>query len=775
MVADLLASDLEASRLVRAVGPGQLYPMIEGLPSDAAPSDIARAVTVGTMVDYVLMGTLYREGDEYLATVDVVPSSASAPELPAVRAAGVSMLALSEALASYLRRGLPEVSRLTAWRDDRTELEEINSDSEEARMLYERGLLAMRDGKIGEAIGYFEGAVEEDEDFAIAHARLASVLHSAGYGRKAREAASRAMDLAPRPNTPAAERLALSIKATWAEVFGRNEEAKEATEKLATIFSDEPIILAMSAQALLKSGDYEVAQARIDRALEIDPVNATLHHARAEILMTARAIEGVHTALDEAERLFGIYGSAEGVARTEYLRGQTLVTQELYEEATAELERAEDGLASSGNEVLAAKALLQMAEIEILQGRTETAMQRLTYAAEMADKAGDVGLQCKANSAHGALLFMTGEYEQAEGPIRVAVDLARQLENDQILISPLANLASLNVYLGRRSEARGLLEETGRVSRRLGNKNGEISARLNIADVDYQNGKLDEALAAYEQMLSEEEGWDGPKRMRSYIHMGMAEVLERRGALTEALDTVTRAIALAREIGGINIYSDALARRAQIYAALGRFDESSQDLREARSMGASPDSNREWMEVRLSLAEGIINARRSSWREALSVAERVRSLKGGDQPAVAAASRSLACEALIALGRPADAAERCSAAVADEAAPAAERAIALALMAQALYDAGSYREARERALEALAQAEEMKLLLPTARAAGILASLPKELWPEGLRRIVGRGRNALESYIAAVPDGDRRAVREREDVKHINAMLENSE
>ena len=75
------------------------------------------------------------------------------PELPGVRASGKNMLALSEKLASSLRRELPEVPALTAWRDDRTELEEMTSDSDEARMLYERGLLAQRDGKIGEAIG----------------------------------------------------------------------------------------------------------------------------------------------------------------------------------------------------------------------------------------------------------------------------------------------------------------------------------------------------------------------------------------------------------------------------------------------------------------------------------------------------------------------------------------------------------------------------------------------------------------------------------------------
>jgi serine/threonine-protein kinase len=775
MVADLLASDLEASRIVRTVGPGQLSAMIDGLPADAAPTDIARAVTGGTMVDYVLMGTLYREGDEYLATVDVVPSSASVPEMPAVRAAGASLLALSEALATYLRRGLPEVSRLTAWRDDRTELEEINSDSEEARLLYERGLLAMRDGKIGEAIGCFEGAVEEDEEFAIAHARLAAALHSAGYGRRAREAASRAMELAPKAVSPAAERLALSIRATRAEVFGRTEEAKEATEQLATIFSDEPLILAMSARVLQLAGEFQQALARIDAALEIDPISATLHRRRAEILIRAGTSEQVHEALHEAERLFDIYGSEEGVARTAYLRGQALVTQELYEDATAELIEAEEGLSSTGNEVLAAGALLQMAEIEILQGRNETAGQRMTYAAEMASRAGDVGLQCRAVSARGALLFMTLQYAEAEPALREAVDLARQLENDQLMLSPLANLGSLLSYIGKREEARGLLQETSRVARRLGNRNGELSAKLNMADIEHQTGKLDEALALNAEVLAEDEAHPLLKRMKTFAYMNTAEILERRGRLAEALAAVDGAIDVTRDLGIITGYSDALARRSQIYGALGRFEDASGDLREARGMESSPATDRRWMEIRLTLAEGIINGHRGSWREALAAAERVLTMKGSEQPAVFAASQSLACKALIESGRAGEAIARCRAAVENGEAPATERSIALTLMARALAEAGRLPEAKERALEALAQAEGMGMLLPTARAASVLAALPADLQPDDIQAIAERGRTALESYIEAAPEENRAAVRQRKDMRRINSLLTKSE
>jgi tetratricopeptide (TPR) repeat protein len=771
MVADLLASDLESSRLVRAVGPAQTATFMKGMPEDVSTSDIARSIAGGTLVDYVLAGTLYREGDRYLATLDVITSSGTLPELPGVRATGKSLLALSEKLASNLRRELPEVPALTAWRDDSAELEELTSESEEARLLYERGLIAQREGKIGEAIGYFEQAVEIDRDFAIAYARLAEMLHAARWDRRAREAATRAVNLLPDADTPAAERLALSIRAIWAEVFGRNEEAREATGRLVALYPDEPMILALDARQLQMGSEFPAALARINSAIKINPINASLHQRRAEILIRAGGEDEAGGSLDESERLFEMYGSSEGIAGTAYLRGQVFVKQERYEEAEAELKRTIDLLSEPGSEVLTARAMLQLAELEILQGKAAAAAERMSAVAEMAERAGDFGMKCRALSSRGARLFMIGHYEAAETAMEQAVDLARQLESEQLLISPLANLASLKAYTGKREEARPLLEETARVARSTGSVNGELSAQLNISEIDYQLGEFDKAHEGYQAVLKREDKEETSGRMKVFAYMGVAGIQRQRGMLAAALEAVDGAVEICRKLEMESTLSDALASRIRIYAALGRREAAKADLDEARDLASEAEDRQNWMGVRTTLARCEMAVYEGDYRTALEQAERVPGLSGGDLPVVAASSKIFTCEALMELGRVEEAVVQCRAAMGVEEAPLAEITIAEAMLADALLRRGQIAEAREKALQTLARAEQMRLLLVQARAAVVLASMPEAELLADIAEIKARGKEALDEYIAATPEADRAHVRSRHDVQRFYSLL----
>jgi serine/threonine protein kinase/tetratricopeptide (TPR) repeat protein len=771
MVADLLANDLESSRLVRAVGPAQTSELIKGMPADSTTDDIARTVAVRTLVDYVLTGTLYKEGDQYLATVDVISAGGTLPEMTGVRATGKSLLALSERLATNLRRELPEVSALTAWRDDSTELDEMTSDSEEARMLYERGLLAQRDGKLGEAIGYFEQAVEVDDQFPIAYARLAETLHAAQYGRRAREAATRAVELASDVDTPAAERLALSIRAIRAEVYGHNEEAREATGRLAMLYSDEPQLLALDARQLQLGGKFDTALARIDEAIRLDPACAALHQRRGEILVRAGRVDEAYPVLDEAERLFELYGSLEGIAGTAYLRGQGFFKQERFEEVPAELLRAIDGLSEAGSEVLAAKAALQLAEMHILQGQVQTAAEPLNRAFEMAESVGAVGLRCRAFSTRGARLFMMGDYEASDSSMREAIDLARQLENDQLLITPLTNLASMKAYTGQLEDARPLLQETSRVAKEIGSKNAEMSALLNLSEIDYQMGKLDEALGSYRAMLADEVEGEKLQRMTIFAHMQIAEIQDRRGYLAEALSAADMAVEKSRALGLNSTLSDALARRIRILAALGRGEQAVEGLEETRRLSEAVGSEQAWMTVRTSLAQSAMALHDGDYAAALQAAERVPSLPGGDLPVAWTTSRLYACEALMELDRIDEALALCRSGFSHKDAPLSEKVIAKSVLADALSRAGLHGDAREMALDVLERAKAMGLLLAQARAAGVLLALPEASRPENIEEIKSQGRKALESYIEAVPETDRESVRVRSDIQKLYSVL----
>ena len=183
-----LAAELEASHLARAAGPERTTALVRSLSPDASTGDITRRVVAGMTADYVLIGTLFLDGKTLLATAVLEPTRSEVPPLASLQARGKTPLEVAERLAAALRRELPDVSRIDAFRDGRTGIDEITSDLREARILHEQGLRATREGRFLEATERFGAATDADPSFSLAWADLADALHRTGYARRAREA-----------------------------------------------------------------------------------------------------------------------------------------------------------------------------------------------------------------------------------------------------------------------------------------------------------------------------------------------------------------------------------------------------------------------------------------------------------------------------------------------------------------------------------------------------------------------------------------------------------
>ena len=772
MAADFLSIDLDASRLVRSVGPRETTPLLGEMAPDADPAEIARRIGRGASIDYVVVGTLYREDDAYLASIALTPARSGLPELPELRGRGITVVELTENLGSVLRRSLPGVSKLNAWRDGRTPVADLTSESGLATLFYEKGLLAQREYKLNAAAENFEKAIDADAGFALAHAKLAEVLHGVGYGRRAREAAERAVQLVPDGQTLAEQKLALMVRATRAEVFSRTTEAVELTNRLVSDYPGEPPILQKNAAALVVAGEYDPALARMDWALEVDPLNASVQLQRADVLLRSYAFEDAMTALDETERLFELIESTVGVARTAYLRGQALILKERFAEAGAELTRALGLFEQSGNELLAARTLQELAHVSLYTGNSAEAERVLDRTALLAREAGDLGLECRALTRRGAQRYLAGDYGAAEPLLREAVDRARQLENDHLLISPLYNLGGLLAYIGRREEARGELTSAVEVARRLERKRMEINALRQLSDIEYQLGDLDSAVASLEAMLEESRESDELRRGAAWTLLVLAEIRDRRGRLKRALEATDGAIEIARELSLTEVLGYALQRRSEVLSALGQFEAARQALDEASRIAGSPETDLQDLAARCLLARGILHGFDGRWDEALKHADLALDHPGAGAPAVSVAAHTLACQALIEIGDVNAAVGRCGAATENAAAPIAEIVAARSFLSVALLRLEKTESALAEATEAIEQADAMKLLLPTARAAvTLLGASPDARLETSIRQ---RGLDALDEYVRSAPEDSLDSLRVRKDVQRLESALKSS-
>jgi serine/threonine protein kinase/tetratricopeptide (TPR) repeat protein len=769
MAADLLAGELQSSNLVRSIGPDETERFVRGLPEDAEPSAVAHRVLAGVSADYVAIGNLYRDGKRYVASLNLFPADTEVPELRSIQVRADSVSALADRLSWSLKRSLPAVSAITAWRDGGPDVGTISSESEEARLLYERGRLALRDGKLGEAIERLQAAVDADPSFAMGHAQLAEALREVGYGRRSRDAATRAIRLKPKPDSRATRRLALTLDAVRARVFDRTDDAVAAWGELVATYPDEPELLEMSARALDRAGRYEDALAEIDRALAEDELRASSYLVKAGILVRLdRGPEGLEV-LDEAERLYGLVDSDEGLAEVEYQRGVILIALERYGEATASLERAERGFERAASEARVAKVLLESAKADILRGQVAAAESKLLRATEVARAVGNTGLVFNAKLFEGTQKYQGGDFESAEALLRESIDLGLQLESDWV-VYPQANLGSLLNYLGRLDEARRVLDECLVTARELGRRDLQDLAARTLADIDYQTGELDAAIETYGELIRRASGAP-PTKHSTRPHLRLAQIYVRRGELQRALAAIDRAVEGYR---GLDVPGDtgyALLWRARINGALGRFQAARSDLAEAREIAGAPETGLGDLLAKCTIAEATLDGYQGEWSAALVAARRAVAATASGPPVDRILALEIECRGSMALDR-ADAVERCRSAAGVDRAPAADRVHAEALLGEALWRTGDPSAARETSGAAHAAAQRMGLLLPIARSAAVLTRLTGDARPPDAEAIRESGRQALARYLESAQSVEGQAVHRLEDVRWLRSVLE---
>ncbi|MCU0231388.1 MAG: serine/threonine-protein kinase [Acidobacteria bacterium] len=769
MLADLVATDLESSRIVRAVGPDQLAPLLAGLQPEPPTSSVAVRLERSLKVDFIVSGTLYREQGRYLATFDLTPTAAGT-QSSALRAEGNSVIEVAEQLARGLRGLLPSVSRLTAWRDDReSDLGAILSESEEARLSYEGGLLARRDGRLGEAIARFEDAIRADPQFALAQAALAETLLDAGYTQRARRAAARAAELSVPGGTAGGERAALQVQATWARVFNHSARLVEATERLARLAPDDPAALEQHAAALANAGRFDDGLREIERAVELERSDPMLQLRLASLLLAAKQPERALVALGEADRIFRLIQSEEGVALVAMQRGAVHFEQHRFDDALAAYAEATQGLEAAGRTVLAAETEVAAAEVEIQRGQPQAAGDRLHRAEATAEATGNLGLRARVLKDRAAAYYLAGDATRAEALFADSVALARQLQNDQLLLPPLYNLASVLCYAGRLDEAQPLVSETIGLARSLDRPDWAVSALILDASIRYQSGDLVGATESYQAVVRSADT-SGPGNDVAWAHAGLADIYLDQGRLAAALAS-SRASREAFQALSLQAWEGyALVREANVLVVLGRGREA-EPLLAAAERSAAADEGVEELLTRSAVVRAAIELEAGDARAARRDAERALRTPAAAAPGVGQLALVAVCEAQLARD-PARAVDPCRRAAEIRGGTPSISAGARALLAEALAGARRETEARTEATAALAAAERLGLSLATARAAAVLVSLPPPLQPPDAQDLRRRGLVALGAYLDAAPEEDRESLRHTRTVARLLSVLD---
>lgn len=566
----------------------------------------------------------------------------------------------------------------------------------EAVALYGQGVEALREGANFRATGLLRQAVDADDEYALAHARLAEAWTELDFLDRAKDEMLAATRLVPDISALEQED-ALYFDAIRATVSRRYAEAVKNYEELARLKTD-PQRLVDLGRAYVKNDETQKAVDAFTKAAGFDETYAAASLSLGTLQARAKNLAGASAAFDRAERLYARANNREGEAEVHYQRGRLLVELGKRAEAGRELEQAHGVARSTGNVYQQVQALLQLAYVP------EDLEQAKAYADEaigLAQSGGMQNLVARGYIDLGAQYLSHGSYDEAESRFKRGLDFARDYKIRRLQALALVNLASVYEARNRFEDAAKFAAEARDYYAQNGFRREATQAAMLASRIKAKQGDYDAALSTLEEQIKINEP-TADTRLLGLLHRECGSVLARRGDYAKALPHYREAIDIAKSLPDNTLLAYSLLNIAGSYWQLGRYEEATQALAQLAALSGGPGDDKyvltlaSLVEADIALSQGRFGDAREKGGQVLAAAQ------AGGRKALTADADVVLCLAETHGGAPARAKPMCDEAARFAAAsgdPLAVSNTQLA-MAQVLLGAGDPAGARDMALEA---------------------------------------------------------------------------
>jgi tetratricopeptide (TPR) repeat protein len=481
--------------------------------------------------------------------------------------------------------------------------------SAQARRWHEAGVHALRGGAYQDAVRALRQAVQVDDRYVMAWARLAEAQAELDDMRSAPQSLNRMWQLVPdRSRLPAAERL--QLEAIAAMVTRRGRDAVQAYQDLAALAASPPHVLVDLGRAWEIVPDYTKAEGAYTQALGRDPQSPVAYLRRAVL----RGQRGDHAAaladFGQAERLYGAASDLEGQAELLLQRGELRLDQQELGQARADAERAVEIAAAARLDHQRVRAALLLARVAVHEGKIGDAER---HAREAVDRSAPFeSLQTQALVDFGNVFLAQSRYKEAEARFREAVALGARFGAERATARARLALASVLVSVadGRVAEGHALAEEAYAYY----DRNNVVAPKLQALQILVRaadtRGDLDGADRAAQELLAMGTA-SGDRVTIAAAADALGTSLARRGRLPQALEQTERALQLYEEQGSGLSAAYTRLRRAELLVRLGRSADAHEQLRvlsgtlaASSDLGAAIAAYLEGVQAKLALHEG---------------------------------------------------------------------------------------------------------------------------------------------------------------------------
>ncbi len=481
--------------------------------------------------------------------------------------------------------------------------------------LYNQATDAMRDGAYQKASGLLQEAVEIDNKFALAHARLAEAWTELDYLDRARDELFKIKDIDI--NTLSRED-ALRYDAITSMVRRDYPAAIKTYQQIIELNPQQPQAYVDLGGAFEKNNEPVRAIESYTKATDHDSNYATAFLRLGTLYGRQKDLGGAANALKRAETLYEAAENKEGRAEVLYQRGLIYTNAKNITEARRCLQESLELARATNNRAQQVQALLQLGAVAGSDNHFEEAFASVQEALALAQAASLFNLTARSYIMLGTIYLQQGEhYDDAEKNFRTALDFARAYKVPRLEALAAVNLASLFYTLNRLDEALQYAGQARDFYQQGGYRNEALRAIMIIARCRVSKGEYQPALTILNEQLSlADQSSSIPQIGDLHREIGaLLFVLER---FPEALKHYKESYLISKNLNNSGGLDYILLMQGVVLWHVGRYDEAREALTQADQIAARPESPNKQVQARVRNIEAQIALSQRRFAEAIS-------------------------------------------------------------------------------------------------------------------------------------------------------------
>jgi serine/threonine protein kinase/tetratricopeptide (TPR) repeat protein len=463
----------------------------------------------------------------------------------------------------------------------------IRRPSLAAMQWYEAGTTSMREGTYYKASKALEQAVQSDDKFALAHARLAEAYAELDYADKAKDQIIRAESLANESRMQPLDALYLQavtkivLRDFVPAIESYRQIAQQAPEK------DKARVSVDLGRAYEKNDQLKEARENYLEATTRAPQDAAALLRLGVLCGQQQDLTCAIDAFQKAEALYQTQSNVEGVGEVLYQRGFLFLNRDQPSEARAELEKALQLTKATKDQYKQIRVLLALSSVSAIEGQTKQAEQQATEAIGLAQTGGLENQFASGLIWLGNKFFLFGDYNDAEKYYQRALDLAQR---DKLRLNEAwarISLGSLRISEHKTDEGLRYVDQALPFYRQGGYRKWLSTALTLRGRALRDKGDYDAALKAFKEQLQLGEQLGDPSQV-ALTHEEIGSVLSDQEQYPEALRQFDKSHEINSSLNATTYAGYSAMQRASMLWQIGRYEDARAAIQEALSIAEGP-------------------------------------------------------------------------------------------------------------------------------------------------------------------------------------------